>query len=316
MMRENCGKYSGKKVEEAKEQMKLELLEVKKADVLHDLTEEVICRCGGKVIIKRIDDQWFIKYSDKELTERSKEQAREMKVYPQEYHDNLPSILDWFGDRACARLGSWLGSKLPFDQQWTIEPISDSTLYPAYYIVSKFTAQKKIKNEELTEEFFDYVFLGKGEPKGEKVEVWKEIREEFDYFYPLDLNLGGKEHKTVHFPVFLMNHVAILPEEKWPQGIFANWWVTGKGGKISKSKGGAEPIPGAIERYGVDGMRLYYAHIGSADSDIVWDPEAVSSYRQAIERTLDLAIELVKGKEKKNEHIDKWLKSQSQHHIH
>ena len=306
IMRENCGKYSGKKVEEAKEQMKLELLEEKKADVLHDLTEEVICRCGGKVIIKRIDDQWFIRYSDKELTERSKEQAREMKVYPREYYDNLPSILDWFEDRACARLGSWLGSRLPFDPQWTIEPISDSTLYPAYYIVSKFTAQKKIKNEELTEEFFDYIFLGKGEPKND---TWKEIREEFDYFYPLDLNLGGKEHKTVHFPVFLMNHVAILPEEKWPQGIFANWWVTGKGGKISKSKGGADPIPQAMEKYGVDAMRLYYAHIGSPHADVVWAEEVVLNYKNALERIYAISEELKQLKGKDHHQIDRWLVS-------
>ncbi len=292
IMRDNCEKYSNMPVEQAKELMKLELLEDKQADILHDLSEEVICRCGNKVIIKRIDDQWFIRYSDPELTERSKEQAKEMHIYPQEYHDNLPKVLDWFGDRACARLGNWLGSKLPFDDKWTIEPISDSTLYPAYYIVSKFINNKTLTTEELTEEFFDYVFLGKinGKEKesSTKFETWKQVREEFQYFYPLDINLGGKEHKTVHFPVFLMNHVAIMPEEKWPHGIFVNWWVTGKGSKISKSKGGAEPIPAAIEKYGVDAMRLYYAHIGSPHIDVVWTEDIVLNYKNALERIYTL----------------------------
>src|SRR3989338_10727093 len=114
-MRENAGKYAGKRVEEAKELVKAELMEQGKADTFHDLSEEVICRCGQKVSIKRIYDQWFIKYSDAELTERSKEQAKEMNIYPQEYQENLPAVLDWFADRACARLGNWLGSKLPFD---------------------------------------------------------------------------------------------------------------------------------------------------------------------------------------------------------
>ena len=302
VMREICEKYANLPVEQAKELMKLELLEDKSADIFHDLSEEVICRCGSKVIIKRIDDQWFIRYSDPELTERSKEQAKEMHIYPKEYHDNLPKILDWFGDRACARLGNWLGSKLPFDNKWTIEPISDSTLYPAYYIISKYINNKTITTQDLTEDFFDYIFLGKtntDKPSAKekessakvdpaKFELYKQIQEEFQYFYPLDINLGGKEHKTVHFPVFLMNHVAIMPEEKWPQGIFVNWWVTGSGSKISKSKGGAEPIPAAIEKYGVDAMRLYYAHIGSPHIDVVWTEDTVLNYKNALERIYTL----------------------------
>jgi len=312
IMAASGGKYAGKRVEEAKELVKAELMEQGKADTFHDLSEEVICRCGQKVSIKRIDDQWFIKYSDAELTERSKEQAREMNIYPQEYQRNLPAILDWFGDRACARLGNWLGSKLPFDSKWIVEPISDSTLYPAYYIVSKFVNDKKITPEDLTEQFFDYVFLGKN--TGKEKEGWKEIRQEFDYFYPLDINLGGKEHQTVHFPVFIMNHIAILPEEKWPRGIVVNWWVTGKGSKISKSKGGAEPIPQAIEKYGVDAMRLYYAHIGSPHTDIVWEEEAVLHYKNVLERIYSLVGSL-RGLSEKKKMIDAWLESRVQQHL-
>lgn len=306
IMRENCGKYAGMRVEEAKEMVKADLLEQGLADIFHDLSEAVICRCGEKVIIKRIDDQWFIKYSDPELTERSKEQSKEMKIFPKEYQQNLPNVLDWFGDRACARLGNWLGSKFPFDKRWTVEPISDSTLYPIYYIVSKYIANESISVKDLTEPFFDYVFLGEGKGK----EHWEEIREEFSYFYPLDINLGGKEHKTVHFPVFLMNHVAILPEEKWPRGIFINWWVTGKGSKISKSKGGAEPIPEAIEKYGVDAMRLYYAHIGSPHVDVVWTEEVVFNYKQSLERIHSLFQE-VNNLDGSSKTLDSWLLSKA-----
>ncbi len=310
VMTDTCGKFAGRKVEEAKELVKAELLESGQADIFHDLSEEVICRCGSQVLIKRIDDQWFIRYSDAELTERSKEQAREMKIFPKEYHDNMPAVLDWFSDRACARLGNWLGSKFPFDKRWTIEPISDSTLYPTYYIVSKFVNNKTLNVSELTEEFFDYVFLGLGKGKDE----WKVIKDEFDYFYPLDINLGGKEHKTVHFPVFLMNHVAILPEEKWPRGIFVNWWVTGSGSKISKSKGGAEPIPQVISKFGVDAMRLYYAHIGSPHVDVVWDEPTVLNYKNALERIFSMTEELRKLNGKKRA-IDLWIVSRINRHL-
>ena len=309
-LRENCGIYAGKKVEEAKELVKAEMLEKNQADIFYDLSEEVLCRCGENVIIKRIDDQWFIRYSDQELTERSKEHVREMKNFPKDYAENLPNILDWFQERACVRLGNWLGSKFPFDDKWTVEPISDSTLYPTYYVVSKFVNNGTLKNEDLTEEFFDYVFLGKGEGK----EEWKQVKEEFDYFYPLDINLGGKEHKTVHFPVFLMNHVAILPEDKWPEGIYVNSWVTGKGSKISKSKGGAEPIPQAMEKYGVDAMRLYYSHIGSPHADVVWDEPVVLNYKNSLERIYLLVDELRKLDGKKKG-VDAWLLSRTYQHL-
>lgn len=311
----NCGKFQGKRVEDAKELIKQELIESKKADVMHDLSEEVVCRCGAKVIIKKINDQWFIKYSDNELTEKSKEHAKGMQVYPEEYHKNLPAVLDWFMDRACARLGNWLGTKLPFDAHWTIEPISDSTLYPAYYTVSKYVNSRMIKPEQLSEAFFDFIFLGKG--RAEEVaketnlspKLIRNIKKEFNYWYPLDINLGGKEHQTVHFPVFIMNHVGILDKKFWPRGIFVNHWVVGKGSKISKSKGGAIPIPGAIKRFSVDGMRLYYAHIGNHHTDIEWSDEIVFSYKSAVERVFGLCESLFFCSKKKSSLLDKWLVS-------
>ncbi|MBI5066051.1 leucine--tRNA ligase [Candidatus Woesearchaeota archaeon] len=303
VMRENSAEFSGKSVAEAKELMKQKLTQQAKADVFYDLSEEVICRCGTKVVIKKIDDQWFIKYSDKELTEKSKHWVQHMNIYPEEYKTNLPAILDWFQDRACARLGNWIGTKLSFDQKWIIEPISDSTLYPAYYLISKYVNNEKIKKEELTEEFFDYVFLNKGAPKNK---TWEKIKQDVDYWYPLDINLGGKEHRTVHFPVFLMNHVGVLEQKQWPKGIFVNWWVTGKGGKISKSKGGAEPIQRLLKKFSVDAVRLYYAHVGSPHSDVEWDEEVAQKYKNGLERIHAIFCEAKNLKEEKKP-IDAWL---------
>jgi leucyl-tRNA synthetase len=88
-----------------------------------------------------------------------------MNILPETFKTNLPQILNWLIARACARQGTWLGTKLPFDQSYTIEPISDSTLYPIYYLISLYVNNGKIKTEQLTEEFFDYVFLNKGESR-------------------------------------------------------------------------------------------------------------------------------------------------------
>jgi len=306
-LNDKCAEYAGIKISDIKDQVKNELISKGNAVFFREFSEEVICRCTKKVVIKQIPDQWFIKYSDPDLTEKSKNHAKNMNIYPGEYKEQLPNVLDWFDDRACIRKGSWLGTEFPFKKEWIIEPISDSTLYPAYYIVSKYVNQNKIEPEDMTEEFFDYIFRGKGKPKNP---VWSEIKNDFDYWYPVDINLGGKEHKTVHFPVFLMNHVAVMPQDKAPAGIFVHWWVTQKGKeKISKSKGGAEHIAEAATKYGVDAMRLYYAHVGSPFVDVEWDAEAVTKYKNKIVNLFKMIDQLNNVDDTSNENLDNWLTS-------
>jgi len=242
-----CGEFKGLRVSEIKDTLRVDFLGRGIADVFFEFSEKVVCRCDSKVVIKRIPKQWFIRYSDYVLTERTKDHAMAMKIVPKEYYNDMPNVLDWFSDRACIRQGDWLGTEFPFEKGWIIEPISDSTLYPAYYTISKYINSGELDLEDTTLQFFDYVFLDRGAIEDfpeEKRELITTIKEDFEYWYPLDINLSGKEHKTVHFPVFVMNHCAILPGPRWPRGIFVNWWVTmTQGERIAKSKGGAEPIP-------------------------------------------------------------------------
>lgn len=313
-MNDNCGEYAGLPVERAKEMIRDLMISNGEVEMFYDLSEEVICRCGKPVVIKKIPDQWFIDYANAELTENSKAHAGSMQISPPEYHTNIQGVLDWFRERACVRQGNWLGTRFPFDDKWIIEAISDSTLYPIYYLVSKYFNEGSLRLENLNEEFFDFVFLGKGDPEevsshtGVEVGLLKRIRNDVDYWYPLNINLGGKEHMTVHFPAFLMNHVAVLPQKYWPRGIFVNWYIIGKLGKISKSKGGAEPIPGAAEHFGVDTMRLYYAHIASPFADVEWDDEATENYKARIERIAKTVEELKSLPDKaERTSIDRWL---------
>ncbi|HOE52772.1 MAG TPA: leucine--tRNA ligase [Methanomassiliicoccales archaeon] len=313
-MNDTAGEYAGLPVMEAKEKIRQAMVSAGEADVMYDLSEPVICRCGSPVLIKKVDDQWFIDYANPEVTAAAHEQARKMVILPPEYYQNIHGVLDWFRERACVRQGNWIGTRFPFDEKWIIEAISDSTLYPLYYTISKFANDGSVRPEQMTEEFFDLVVLDKGDAAsvsartGVPQELLMRIREEVHYWYPLDLNLGGKEHMTVHFPAFLMNHVAILPPEMLPRGIFVNWYVVGKGGKISKSKGGAQPIPGAAERFGIDALRLYYAHIASPHADVEWEDEAVESYTARVERMERLLLDLMRMDGQAST-VDGWLVS-------
>ncbi|MBN1175119.1 leucine--tRNA ligase [Candidatus Woesearchaeota archaeon] len=317
VMHDNAGPFAGMKVTEAKDKMKEHLIQLGHADKFIDLSEEVVCRCGNPVRVMRRDNAWFIKYSDEEWTQKSIKYLDEMELYPDAMKENFSSAVDWFSDRACAREGNWLGTKLPFDKNYTVEAISDSTLYPIYYMVSKYVNEGLIKPEQLTEEFFDYVFLERGtkEEVANKteldVQLVDKVQKDVAYWYPLDINLGGKEHRTVHFPPFLLNHTALLPKKFWPKGIFVNFWVMqAPNQKLSKSKGGAQPIPGVSEKYSVDGMRLYYANAASPFADIYFEEESLLNYKAKIEK-LNSFVDEILSKELSSSQgkMDAWFES-------
>ncbi|MES2154068.1 MAG: leucine--tRNA ligase [bacterium] len=311
----SCGPYAGKRIKAVKDQIKADFQADGSARILRQFSELVISRAGEVVDVKRIPDQDFIHYADKAWTEKAKAHAATMDIHPDRYKDEMPNVLDWFGDRACVRRGAWLGTEFPFKPGWIIEPIADSTFYPWFYIVQRYVRSDwnpeppagGLKLEELTDAFFDFVFNGHGKAARP---LWDDVRKDVLYWGPVDMNLGGKEHQTVHFPVYVMNQVALLEDPRlWPRGIFVNWWVTQKAGaKISKSKGGAEPIPGAAQRYGVDAMRLYYCHVGSPHVDIEWDPDIVMDYRRHVERVTRLVDDCLAASGGPSD-MDGWLRS-------
>ena len=82
VLTDTCGPYESMSVAEAKEVMKADLLEANNAFILRDLSELVLDRLGDKVYIKRIDDQWFIDYSNETVTRLAKEHADTMNILP------------------------------------------------------------------------------------------------------------------------------------------------------------------------------------------------------------------------------------------
>ena len=317
VMLNNAGKYSGMKVTQAKDAMKDDLIASNDAHLFFDLSEEVICRCGKEVLVMRRDNAWFIEYSDEKWTNDTKEYSKEMNFYPENLKENFSQAIEWFSDRACAREGNWLGTKLPFDPNYTIEAISDSTLYPIYYMVSMYVNNGQLKVENLTEEFFDFVFLEKGDinevsnTTNISVELLNTIKSDVAYWYPLDLNLSGKEHRTVHFPPFLLNHTALLPKHMWPKGIFLhNWLMQAPNQKLSKSKGGAQPISNVSSTYTIDGMRLFYANAASPFSDIYFEEQTVLMYKEKVEKIFQFITKTIETKFVNTPHkLDAWFES-------
>ena len=210
-------KYAGKRVAYIRDEIKADMIEEGSADIMYDFAERpVICRCGNKCVVKIMDDQWFIRYGDEKWTEKTQKLLAQETIIPGEIRSNFEYYLNWLDDWACSRRVG-LGTRVPWDDQWLIEPLSDSTMYMSYYSIAKYL--KDMDPEDLNEAFFEKVFLGTDSDEITVApEIIDEIQAEFNYWYPLDWRLSAKDLVGNHLSFLMFTHAAIYPEEKWPKG--------------------------------------------------------------------------------------------------
>jgi leucyl-tRNA synthetase len=259
--REIFGKYANKKIFEIKEEFAKELIGKNIAIKHYTLPIRFQSRYGNKVIVKKIE-QWFLNYSNERWKKLAHECVDQMKIIPENLKEEFHKTIDWLRDWAFTHKDI-LGTKLPWDKEWYIESLSDSTIYMAFYTISHLI--KKIDAEKLNKEIFDFIFLGKGnlEEISKKYEIKKELlkkmREEFTYWYPLDLRGSGKDLIPNHLTFMIFHHTAIFPKEFWPKCIAINGYVLINGEKMSKSKGNFIPILFALEKYSADALRFLLA---------------------------------------------------------
>jgi len=267
------GKYSGKKEAEAREALKKDMLDAKNAIIIYTIANEspVYCRCGTKIVVKVVDDQWFINYGDKAWKEKTKEVFEKyVKLYPEKYRHSYENLLDWLDLRPAER-AQGLGTKFPFNPNHVIESLSDSTIYPMLYTFIHILRAANVKAESLKPEFFDYVVYGTKDINevskncGIDVTVLQKCRESFDYWYRNTSRHSGSDLLANHLLMYLFNHVAIFTEEYYPKQIVANGLVNFEGVKMSKSLGNVEPAGKGIAKYGADPLKMI--EVASADID-------------------------------------------------
>jgi leucyl-tRNA synthetase len=306
IMRPNCGKCAGMTVPEAQEILKKDLTKSNEAVMFYELTGKVVARTLGECIVKIVDDQWFIAYGNEEWKKKAHECLDSMRLYPEKTRSQFNYVLDWLRNWACTREFG-LGTKLPWDEKWLIESLSDSTIYMAYYTISHKI--KEIPAENLDNNFFDYVFLGKGDAKHLKVEkkLADELHEEFEYWYPMDFRVTGKDLIQNHMSFCIFNHTAIFPKRHWPKSFGLNGWVTVDGEKMAKSKGNFIIIRDANEEYGADASRITALSGGEGIDDANFDREMAKTMGGKLSAWLDFAKENYnKGRKEKLE-IDEWF---------
>ncbi|MCS7143873.1 MAG: leucine--tRNA ligase, partial [Archaeoglobaceae archaeon] len=312
VMLENTGKFAGMKVSEAKEKVEKELKDLKLADIFYEFSEKpVVCRCGTKCVVKLVEDQWFLRYSDEKWKAKVLEHLEKMTIIPEYYKEEFRNKIEWLKDKACARRKG-LGTRIPWDKEWLIESLSDSTIYMCYYILAKFINSGEIKEENITKEFLDYVILDKGDielakSSGLGEELIEKVRREFQYWYPVDLRSSGKDLVANHLLFYLFHHVALFGEKHLPKAIAVNGYVSLEGQKMSKSKGPLLTMKKALEIYGADVTRLYILHSAEYDSDADWKSREIEGLASNLERFYNLVKENYSKKPEKITMLDRWL---------
>ncbi|KAK9450437.1 uncharacterized protein V1518DRAFT_413846 [Limtongia smithiae] len=274
------GPYKGEKVEIAKNKVKNDLIDTGAAFVYNEPEGLVMSRSGDECCVS-LEDQWYIDYGEEEWKNETRGLLDHMNTYSTESRHAFEYTLNWLNNWACAR-SYGLGTRLPWDPQYLVESLSDSTVYMAYYTIAhhlhsdiygKTKGKAGASAEEMTDEVFDYIFARSGYPKNTTIaeDKLKAMRREFEYFYPLDVRVSGKDLINNHLTFFMYTHVALFPKQYWPRGIRTNGHLLLNNEKMSKSTGNFMTLSDIVHKFGADCARIALADAGDTFEDANFD---------------------------------------------
>ena len=317
-LNEKCYKFNNEKVQFGRDKIRAWLQEnnhLEKFPVLENAP--VRCRCGAECVVKVLNNQWFLNYGDESWKELARNCFDEMNILPNNIKTEFVEVIDWLHERACARQQG-LGTKLPWDKDWIVESLSDSVIYMAYYTISRFVNDGTVTPENLTKEFFDYVFIGKGDiglaASTSKLseDVINTMKKEFTYFYPVDSRHSGRDLVQNHLSFFVLNHVAIFDKKLWPKEIVVNGSVMMDGKKMSKSMGNIIPLRQAIQEFGADPIRFAIIQAAELLQDADFKVNDVPTIQHDLESWVEACQKAKPGKVNDYFQEDVWIKSKLQ----
>ncbi|PVI05866.1 leucyl-tRNA synthetase [Periconia macrospinosa] len=288
------GDFKGKKVEEAKNLVRKQLIDQGLAFPYAEPDGKVMSRSGDECVAGLLD-QWFMNYGtaenrgDGEWAEKVLGHINEMQLYYPEVKHAFTGVVAWLGNWACAR-SYGLGTKVPWDPSVMVESLSDSTIYQAYYsfahllhtdLFGKEIGPLGIKSEQFTDDVWDYVFARRDRADLPQTDIptksLQTLRRHFDYWYPLDMRTSGKDLIQNHLTFNLYVHAAIFNKENWPRSFRVNGHLMLNGEKMSKSTGNFLTIQGAVEKFGADATRIALADAGDGIEDANFEETVANS---------------------------------------
>lgn len=288
----NCSEFAGRKISTIKNDVRDWLIQNGHAIPYAEPENQVISRSGDECVVA-ILDQWYMKYGEEEWRNLVDQHINgpNFRTFNEATQKELEHTVGWLKEWACSR-SYGLGTFLPWDKQVLIESLSDSTIYMAYYTIahllqggclngSDVSARPLgITPEQLTPRVFDYIFLGKEYPADEdnvpEESKLRQMRDEFEYWYPVNMRVSGKDLIKNHLTFALYNHAAIWePNGKHhnhkknmlPESFYCNGYVMVDGFKMSKSLGNFLSVSQTVEEFSSDATRMALADAGDTHDD-------------------------------------------------
>ncbi|MEM4348187.1 MAG: leucine--tRNA ligase [Candidatus Anstonellaceae archaeon] len=303
-----CGEFTGLSGVEAKQKIRKKMVDEGIAIILYEIANgPIYSRFGGKIGVKIVKDQWFIDYGNLLWKEKARRCLKQMKIMPEKMRRDYEYTIEWLKQKACTR-SAGLGTAFPFDETKMIEALSDSTIYMAFYTIAHIA--KNMEPDQLTEELFDYVFLGKRTENSYLPPEAEKMRQEFLYWYPLDSRHSATDLVHNHLTFFIFNHVAIFEEQFWPKQIVTNGFVLMDGKKMSKSMGNILPLRKAIAKWGADAVRLAIVSGADLSQDTDFNQPAIEGIIARMKFLKTLVEKYAKQKDRQEKHqVDLWLLS-------
>jgi leucyl-tRNA synthetase len=314
-LHDDYGEFAGEVIEDVREAYREAGVDAGHFGTMYEFSEEVVCRCGGEVEVAE-QDTWFLRYNDEDWKAATKRVVENMECIPENTRGEYDHTIDWLNEWPCIR-NYGLGTRLPWDDDFVIEPLSDSTIYMAYYTIAP--RLREIPVEDLDRDFFDALFYG-AEAVEDPDSRALDLREEWLYWYPVDYRFSANDLISNHLTFYLFHHAELFEEPQWPAGIVIMGMGLLEGEKMSSSKGHVV-LPGeAIEEYGADTVRFFLLNSAEPWQDYDWRAGQVESVRNQLERFWNRAAELLPEEPASTfddetpdlQDIDRWLLSKLQ----
>jgi leucyl-tRNA synthetase len=313
-LNDDYGEFAGELVEDVRTRFRDAHRDEGAFGTMQEFSEDVVCRCGGDVVVAE-QDTWFLRYNDEAWKAKAHDVVSQMEAIPENTRGEYDHTIDWLNEWPCIR-NYGLGTRLPWDDDFVIEPLSDSTVYMAYYTIAH--RLQDVPVADLDREFFDALFYG-ADAVEDAPERALELREEWDYWYPVDYRFSANDLISNHLTFYLFHHAELFDRDNWPQGIVIMGMGLLEGEKMSSSKGHVVLPGAAIDDYGADTVRFFLLNSAEPWQDYDWRAEQVESVRDQLERFWNRADEILAAdapdERPELEQEDRWLLSKLQHTV-
>ncbi len=128
------GAYKGQKVQDVKKVVQEHLVAEGGALVYYEPEQAVVSRSGDECVVA-LCDQWYLDYGNEGWKTEVRKALDQLETFSEEVRHNFQATVSILHEHACSRQYG-LGSRMPWDEAYLIESLSDSTIYMAYYTVA------------------------------------------------------------------------------------------------------------------------------------------------------------------------------------